>query len=55
MILKLLAGVVIGCILGFVYYKLVGCPTGSCPITSNPYSSTIYGGVIGFLISSSLT
>ena len=35
---------------GYLYYRLVGCATGTCPISSNPYSSTIYGGVIGFLL-----
>ena len=36
--------------LGFVYYLLVGCPGGTCPLTSNPYSSMAVGGVIGVLI-----
>lgn len=35
---------------GFLYYRYVGCVTGSCAITSNPYVSTIYGGVIGALL-----
>ena len=39
-----------GAIAGFLYYRLVGCASGACPITSNPYSSTVYGGVIGTLI-----
>lgn len=52
-ILKLLLGAVIGAILGFIYYKVVGCPTGTCAITKNPYSSTIYGAVIGLMISAS--
>jgi hypothetical protein len=38
-----------GAILGFGYYKLVGCRSGSCPITSNPYASTLFGAVMGFL------
>lgn len=38
-----------GAILGFGYYKLVGCRSGSCPITSNPYISTLFGAVMGFL------
>lgn len=43
-------GVVIGGVIGFLYYKLVGCASGTCPITSNPYISTIYGAVMGLLI-----
>lgn len=39
-----------GVIAGFLYYRLVGCASGACPITSNPYISTVYGGVLGTLI-----
>jgi hypothetical protein len=39
-----------GAVLGFGYYKLVGCRSGTCPITSNPYISTLFGVVIGFLV-----
>lgn len=41
---------VVGLIAGFLYYRLVGCVSGACPITSNPYISTVYGGVLGTLI-----
>ena len=54
MFLKIVLGVVIGGSLGFAYYKLVGCSTGSCPITSSPYSSTLYGSVMGLLLSTSV-
>ncbi len=45
-----IVSVVIGGILGFAYYKFVGCRSGSCPLTSNPYISTIWGSLIGFMI-----
>jgi hypothetical protein len=50
MILHTLAFVVGGGVLGFLYYKLVGCRTGACPITSSPIISTLYGAVLGYLL-----
>jgi len=47
-----IAGIIIGGLLGLLYFKKVGCPTGTCPITSNRYGSMIYGAVMGFMISS---
>jgi len=51
--------VVIGCIVGglvgyFILYKKIGCTTGTCPITHSPYTSTIYGAIIGALLSGGL-
>ena len=37
---------------GFGWYKFVGCSTGTCPLTSNPFISTLYGMVMGVLIAS---
>jgi hypothetical protein len=51
MTIKLLAFVAIGALAGFAYHKLIGCRTGACPITANPYISTIYGAVMGLLLS----
>ena len=45
-----LLGIVLGAIGGFIYYKTVGCVSGTCAITANPYSSTLYGAVMGGLI-----
>lgn len=53
MILRLVIGVVVGGGLGFAYYRFVGCSTGACPLMSNPWISSIYGGVIGLLIAGS--
>ena len=53
MVLKLFIGVVIGGGLGFAYYKFVGCSTGTCPLTSHPVISTIFGAMLGGLMATS--
>jgi hypothetical protein len=50
-IIRGILGILIGGILGFAYYKFIGCSSGTCPITSNPISSIIYGAVMGSLLS----
>ncbi len=42
---------VVGAAAGYAWYYFVGCTTGSCAIGSNPYISTMYGGVVGFIAS----
>lgn len=46
----LIGGVLLGAIGGFLYWNFIGCTSGSCAITSNPYNSTIYGSIIGGLV-----
>jgi hypothetical protein len=48
--IKIIVGIAVGAALGFAYYKFVGCASGACPITSNPFISTIYGAIIGALL-----
>ena len=43
--------VTLGAIAGFLYWRFVGCTSGTCPITSNWYSSVPYGMLFGWLIS----
>jgi len=45
-----LIGIIIGAISGFLYWKYVGCLTGTCKITSNPINSTAYFALMGGLI-----
>ena len=51
--IKIVIGVAAGAVLGFLYYRFIGCASGTCKIASNPYISTIYWGVLGGLIGSS--
>ncbi len=53
MLLRLILGGVVGGGLGFAYYKFVGCSTGTCPLTSNPVISSLYGMVVGALVAAS--
>ncbi len=46
-ILKKLLPVVIGVSAGFAYWYFIGCINGHCPITSEWYTSTLYGGIVG--------
>lgn len=43
-------GIPLGALAGFLYWKFVGCNTGTCAITSNPLNSTLYGSVMGGLV-----
>lgn len=48
-----LLGIAIGLAGGYLYWQYVGCSTGTCPITSSPVMSSIWGAVIGGLLFSS--
>ncbi len=54
MTVRLVIGSIIGGGLGFAYNKFAGCSSGTCPLTSNPITSTIYGVVMGALLGSSI-
>lgn len=51
MTLRLAAFVVVGALAGYGWHRLVGCRSGACPITANPYVSTVWGAVVGFMAS----
>ncbi|ADQ82279.1 hypothetical protein J5295_07720 [Riemerella anatipestifer] len=42
-------GAIIGAVSGYLYWKFVGCSTGTCAITSKPINSILYGGIMGAL------
>ena len=43
-------GAVVGAIGGYLYWRYVGCTTGTCPITSSPANTIIYGTAMGALL-----
>jgi hypothetical protein len=44
------SGAIIGGVIGFLYYYFAGCASGSCGITSNPFSSVLFGSAMGFFV-----
>jgi hypothetical protein len=47
---RLALGVAAGGIAGLLYWKFVGCHSGSCPLTSNPYKTVILFSFMGGLL-----
>jgi hypothetical protein len=45
-----IAGAILGAVVGFAYWKIVGCETGTCAITSKPINSTLYFAMMGTLV-----
>jgi hypothetical protein len=39
-----------GAISGFLYWRFVGCNSGTCPIKSVWYWTTLWGAAIGYLL-----
>lgn len=47
---RMIIGGVIGATLGYVFYITIGCSSGACPITSNPWLTTAYGAWAGWIL-----
>jgi len=47
--MKMLLGVAIGGAIGFMVGYFGRCTTGSCPLTGNPWISTLVGAAIGLM------
>ena len=47
--MRLLLGILVGAALGYGWYRVVGCRTGTCAITANAWSATAYGAGMGAL------
>lgn len=45
----LVAGAATGAVAGYLYWKYIGCISGTCAITSKPLNSTLYFSVLGVL------
>ena len=50
-VLRIVLSALLGGVLGYGYHRVVGCRTGTCPITANPVVSALYGMLMGILLS----
>lgn len=53
--LLVVLGLIVGALSGFLYWKFVGCNSGTCAITSKPLNSSLYGALMGGLLFSLFT
>jgi hypothetical protein len=49
-IILLAAGAFAGAVAGYLYWKFIGCNSGTCLISSKPLNSTLYFSVMGALL-----
>lgn len=49
--LRPVLGVTLGALAGLGYYYLIGCGSGTCPITANPVTTMVYTALVGLLVS----
>ncbi len=49
-LLRTLIGAAIGAAVGFLLYRFVGCKTGACPLTANPWIAIAIYGMLGALL-----
>jgi len=52
--MRLAVSIAIGAVSGFAYHRLIGCRSGACAITGNPYVATLYGAFMAYLLSGGL-
>ncbi len=53
--LYIISFTILGGIGGFLYWRFVGCHTGTCPIKSVWYYSTLFGLILGYLAGDLIT
>ena len=51
-LVRTLVGAIVGVGIGWAMYRFVGCRTGACPLTGNPYIAMLIWGVMGAIVAS---
>ncbi len=52
-VLRIVIGALIGAGVGFAIYKFIGCRTGTCPLSANPWIAMALWGFVGAMVASS--
>jgi len=50
MTIRMILGALAGAMAGYGMYRFVGCQTGACPLTANPYIAIAIYAVLGALV-----
>jgi hypothetical protein len=45
-----IVGGLLGAALGYAWYRVVGCSTGTCALSANPWTATLLPAVLGVLV-----
>jgi hypothetical protein len=48
--MRTLLGLVAGAAVGYAMYRFVGCRTGACPLTANPWVAMAVWGFLGAVL-----
>lgn len=51
-VLRYVIGGTAGILVGLAVYKFIGCRTGACPLTGNPYIAAVLWGIMGLVVAS---
>ena len=49
-LVRLLVGAGAGIVFGLAVYRFIGCRSGACPLTGNPWVAAVWWGVVGLVI-----
>lgn len=51
-LVKSVVGALVGAAVGYAMYRFVGCKSGACPLTANPWVAMAIWGLMGLMVSS---
>ncbi|HMP34272.1 MAG TPA: hypothetical protein PKC67_07955 [Kiritimatiellia bacterium] len=48
--MRMVIGGLAGAVIGYLVYRFIGCRTGACPLTGNPYIAVALYALLGLFI-----